>query len=244
MSAIVFWVLMLMVVFIPPLVYLAGIRRLERFYQEPWSALLKAFASGAVLAVVISIILEAFLIWAYDEVGRIYEVFNQGVTVDSLVLVCVIAPVVEEGVKGFLTWRRRNLFKEEEDGMIYGSSVGLGFAATENIVYGLTGYFVAGVTGFVTIVLIRSISAVFLHASATGLTGYGLSHSKLVGGSAAPFFLGAIALHAGYNFLASLSVVFGEEYGIVSLAMAILVGYLSFRFMKKRIALLDHGAPM
>ena len=238
---VIFWVFLILVVLVPPLLYLRGVRKAEKYQREPWRPLLGTFAAGAVVAVFIAIILSMILFSFYKEVVRVYEIVEDSYTLETLVLVCVIAPIVEEAAKGWVVWRRRSRFIEVEDGLVYGSAAGLGFAATENLFYGLAAYIVFGAAGFITIVLVRSISAVFLHASATAFMGYGFSRSKLLGSSPIPFFFGAVLLHSAYNFLASLGVVFGEKYGIISLVVVILLGMVSFSFTKKKIRVLDRS---
>jgi len=241
MDAWLFWFIMVAVVLLPPMIYLRSIRRAERYRMEPWGALLRTFGAGAVVAVIISLILSLILFLMYKEILRVYEIFEDTYTLETLFMACIVAPVVEEAAKGMVVWKRRRKFLEEEDGLVYGASAGLGFSATENMFYGLAAYLVAGTEGFVVIIIVRSISAVFLHASATALTGYGISQSQIHATSVIPYYIGAVLLHSAYNFLASLSIVMGEEYGVVSLLMVIALGWLSFRYTKQKIRTLDSG---
>src|SRR3990170_4711809 len=47
--------------FVPPLVFLAIVRRTERYGREPWTRVLRTFFWGAIFAVVIAAILELLL---------------------------------------------------------------------------------------------------------------------------------------------------------------------------------------
>ncbi|MDG6220592.1 MAG: PrsW family glutamic-type intramembrane protease, partial [Candidatus Thermoplasmatota archaeon] len=220
--------------------YLGGLRKRER-YKEPWGALLSTFFGGAVFAVIISLILSLIIIALYNRFARVYDIFDLGYTMEALLLACVIAPLVEEAAKGWVARRKRKSMLREEDGFVYGAASGFGFAATENVMYGLLGYSVAGVEGYLVIVVIRSISAAFLHGSATAFMGYGIARSQLYGESAIPFFLLAVFLHSFYNLLASLGVVLGPEYGLVSLAMAITMGAGAFWYVKKKMVMVNTG---
>ncbi|MCI4344686.1 MAG: hypothetical protein L3J87_03580, partial [Thermoplasmata archaeon] len=59
-----FWDLVILVLaaLLPALLYLAWVRKSERFMAEPWTALLSAFAYGAVVATLVSAALEVILV--------------------------------------------------------------------------------------------------------------------------------------------------------------------------------------
>lgn len=103
---------------------------IDRYEPEPWSIGLSAFAWGAGGAVVISFI--------FNTVGGLFlTVLTR--TVDSSLSAVLIAPVVEEVSKCFwiliIYLFARKHFNSIIDGVFYAFMVGLGFAATENILY-------------------------------------------------------------------------------------------------------------
>ena len=151
----------------------------------------------------------------------------------------VIAPVIEEFTKPLalrLKSVRYNL-DELEDGLIYGAVAGLGFSATENLLYGYS-FLSEGIVAFLVLMAVRSFGGCLLHASATALTGYGygktvMRHSSLFG--VLPYFILAIFLHGFYNFLVSYELV-----GVISgLFLAFLFVIIAITIIRNRIRTLD-----
>jgi RsiW-degrading membrane proteinase PrsW (M82 family) len=151
----------------------------------------------------------------------------------------VIAPIVEEFTKPLALRLKtvRNNLDELEDGLIYGAVAGLGFSATENLLYGYS-FLSEGFVAFLALMAIRSFGGCLLHASATALTGYGygktvMKHSSLFG--VLPYFILAIFLHGFYNFLVSYEFV-----GVVSgFFLAFLFVIIAITTIRKRIRTLD-----
>jgi RsiW-degrading membrane proteinase PrsW (M82 family) len=197
--------------FLPPLLYLVWIRNTERYGKEPWGAMLKTFAWGAVIAVFIAIFLSLVLIYIYQQgIGRIYVSYGQNPTLDLLILSVVIAPFTEEFAKGIGVYTTRGDITEEEDGLVYGAACGLGFAATENLLYGVIAYVQGGWISFFTLIVLRSIASALLHASASAVMGFGIAKSLTIWEKASvlPYYLGAVGMHAAFNLLASMGVIF------------------------------------
>jgi RsiW-degrading membrane proteinase PrsW (M82 family) len=151
----------------------------------------------------------------------------------------VIAPVVEEFTKPLalrLKSVRYNL-DELEDGLIFGAVAGLGFSATENLLYGYS-FLSEGFVAFLILMAIRSFGGCLLHASATALTGYGygktvMKHSSIFG--VLPYFALAIFLHGFYNFFVSYELV-----GVVSgFFLAFLFVIMVITLVRKKIKTLD-----
>jgi len=151
----------------------------------------------------------------------------------------VIAPIVEEFTKP-LALRLRSVrynLDELEDGLIYGAVAGLGFSATENLLYGYS-FLSEGFIAFLLLMAVRSFGGCLLHASATALTGYGygksvMNHSSLLG--VLPYFILAICLHGLYNFVLSYELA-----GVVSgLFLAFLFVVIAITVVRKRIRSLD-----
>jgi RsiW-degrading membrane proteinase PrsW (M82 family) len=99
--------------------------------------------------------------------------------------------------------------------LVYGAAAGLGFSATENLVYGLAALLVPGVgaSGSLIVVAVRSFSSTFLHASSTAVLGYGLAKSWLTGNTWAllPFYFVAVAMHATFNLFSTLALTYGNQ---------------------------------
>lgn len=232
MTDILTWGILLFLSFLPPLVYTIWIRNTERCHRQQWASIFICFLWGATIAVVASLILEIIF-----EIPLTYSIASGEVT--SLLAVVVVAPVVEEFTKP-LALRLRSVkssLGELEDGLIYGAVAGLGFSATENLLYGYS-FLSEGFLSFLVLMAMRSVGGCLLHASATALTGYGIGKTVLGRSSflgVLPFFLLAIFLHGLYNFLVSY-----EFFGVLSgLLLAFLFVILAITLVRKTIKALD-----
>jgi len=210
--------------FLPPLLFLVRVRRAERSRLEPWRALLKAFAWGALGAASLSILLESALGGTVDPVA-----------LGAFPLMGVVAaPVIEESMKAIGLVAIRDPDPEPEDGLVYGAAVGLGFAATENLIYVGAAMLVGGASLALTTAIYRAVATVALHASATAITGYGVWAARfhVVQGSWLLPLLLAIALHAAYNALAVLDPLW-------ALLAAVGLALFAFSRILRRIRRLD-----
>ena len=177
--------------FIPMIVAFIWIRNTERFNRESWVSIIFVFIWGAAIATSMSLVLESML---SDHI------------MDFFILSVIVAPIVEEFAKPLgLRFVKKGL-DEIEDGFIYGAVAGLGFAATENLIYGMR-FWNEGFIVLISLFYIRTVGTSLLHASATALTGYGYSaklKQKRSFLSIFPYFLLAITIHSIYNLFADL----------------------------------------
>lgn len=218
--------------FLPPILYAIWIRNTEKYNREKWKPIIVCFLWGATIAIVASIILELIL-------GISLAISFDDGNILGLVTIIIIAPFAEELTKP-LALRTKTVKKELdelEDGLIYGAVAGLGFSATENLLYGWC-FLSEGLFVFLVLIIIRSFGGCLLHASATALTGYGYGKTIIRGKSilrVLPFFILAIFVHAFYNFLVSLDIV-----GLViSLFAALIFVAISIRLVRNKIKFLD-----
>ena len=205
---------LVIVAFIPALIYLSWIRRTERYGTEAWGPLLRAFAYGAVFATLTAAIVEALIVYLGTAVSTTYPspefVFlNGNSTAGAFFLVLVVAPFVEEALKGSGVVAFRSSFKQLADGPVFGASVGLGFGFFETFLYGLGAFLVGGLAAGIVLILVRSISSVLLHGSSTGMFGYGYARSRfnVPGPGTGSYYLVAVGMHATFNALASLVAI-------------------------------------
>lgn len=120
-----------------------------------------------------------------------------------LIRAFVIAALVEESaklavVRVFLF--RRDAFNEFSDGILYTITASLGFAFFENILYSF---------GPAYALIIRGLTAVPLHAAASGILGYYIGVTKMTGRNR--IFTGmlwAVAIHGLYDFLLFTGTLF------------------------------------
>ncbi|RLF63970.1 MAG: hypothetical protein DRN33_03080 [Thermoplasmata archaeon] len=218
--------------FLPPILYSIWIRNTEKYHREKWAPIWLSFLWGATIAVIASLILEltfGFIIFSFKNSSMV-----------AIISIIIIAPFVEELTKPMALGLRavREELDELEDGFIYGAVAGLGFSATENLFYGV-GFLSEGFLYFLALISIRSFGACLLHASATALTGYGVSkaiikkHSLL---RILPYFLLAIFVHALYNSLLTLNLV-GLGLGFFA---ALALAFFAIQFVRRQIIFLDN----
>lgn len=232
MTSILTWGLLVFLSFLPPLIYTIWIRNTERCHRQQWYSILMCFLWGATIAVVAAFILETVL-----DIP-LQNSFSSG-DIRPFLLAVVVAPVVEEFTKP-LALRLRSVksqLSELEDGLIYGAVAGLGFSATENLLYGYS-FLSEGFVIFLALMAMRSFGGCLLHASATALTGYGFGKTMMKQSSflgVLPYFLLAIFLHGFYNFLVSY-----DFFGVLSgLVLAFLFVILAITLIRKKIKTLD-----
>ncbi len=177
---------------------------LDRFEKEPWWLLMGAFLWGAVLTPVLSIVVELV------AEGVIGVVIGGGAALDFTVT-SGVAPITEEVFKGLGVLLIVLIFHREIDdpldGMLYGATVGLGFAFTENALY----YFGAATAGDISATLLFVLRGVVFglnHAIFTGAFGLFLGLAKMNRNALVRLLLGttgfvlAVGMHAGHNSLA------------------------------------------
>lgn len=226
------YILLLILAFLPPIIYTVWIRNTEKYHKEKWISIFICFLWGATIAIFAAVILELILNYSltpsFDDPNIL-----------GLVMLVVIAPIVEEFTKP-LALRLKTVKKELdelEDGLIYGAVAGLGFSATENFIYGWS-FLEVSLFYFFILITIRSFGACLLHASATALTGYGygkyiMNHTTII--RVLPYFLLAIIVHALYNSLLTFNL-YGAAAGLFT---ALMVSLITITLVRNKIKKLD-----
>jgi RsiW-degrading membrane proteinase PrsW (M82 family) len=237
-------IILLAVAFIPSLIYLVWIRNAERYGREPYGRLLRIFIFGAVISVAIAVIFEFLLMALVNQnMNRVYEVFGNDPNLSNLIIACIVAPLVEEMAKGLGVFRSRRFMSEIEDGIVFGAAAGLGFAATENLLYESSTYFTDGTGAFITIAVIRSLSSALLHASASSVFGLGISRSALQGRSWFLYYMGAVTMHGVFNLAASFGSIYEKDIGpaayLIGLAAAFVIAIIGIFMVRSKIRSLD-----
>lgn len=149
----------------------------DRYEKEPLLLLGAVFLWGAIVAAG-----AAFLINTAAGIG-VY-LFTQSESFTTLSTGSVIAPLVEEILKGFAVLLVFIIFRREFDsildGIVYAAIAGLGFAATENAYYiyqyGITE---GGFEGGIFMVFIRVVLVGWQHPFYTSFIGIGLAMARL-----------------------------------------------------------------
>ena len=201
---------------------------LDRWEPEPPRLLVLAFLWGASIAIVVSVLLEAY----------IESAINPGQTATSFVTVAVVAPVVEEAAKGMfllimMTGRRRNELNSLTDCLVYAGVVAVGFAWLEDIFYIADGETLA--SSLVTAAM-RLIMGPFAHPLFTTFTGVGVYFALQQRNTLAKVgyvvlgYLAAVVMHGLWNgsALVGVQAYFGVYVAwmmpIFGLAIALAVG--------------------
>jgi RsiW-degrading membrane proteinase PrsW (M82 family) len=221
--------------FLPPVIYVYWIRNTEKYHREKWIPIFLCYIWGASIAIVAAIVLELIL-----HISLVPSIDDPNLL--SLVMIIIIAPFAEEFTKPLalrLETVRREL-DELEDGLIYGAVTGLGFSATENLLYGWD-FLKEGLIFFFILISLRSFGGCLLHASATAWTGYGygktiMKHSSLI--RVLPYFLLAIIVHAFYNSLLSFDII-GAFVGLIA---ALTFTIISIQIVRTKIKTLDKAS--
>jgi RsiW-degrading membrane proteinase PrsW (M82 family) len=195
--------------FVPMFVFAYILYWTDRYEREPKKLLFAVFFWGAAVAAG-----GAFIINTVLGIG-IY-IFTGSETATDLATGSIIAPIVEESLKGlavlivFLLFRKE--FDSILDGIVYAGIAALGFAATENTYYIYNmGYLESGWEGLWFLIFVRVILVGWQHPFYTAFTGIGLAISRINRSKAIKIIAPLIGLgvamftHAFHNTMASLS---------------------------------------
>jgi RsiW-degrading membrane proteinase PrsW (M82 family) len=163
--------------FVPMFLFAGFINWLDRYEKEPKALLGAAFTWGVVIAGG-----GAYIINTVLGMGVYIMTGSPGAT--DFATASIIAPIVEESLKGlavlvvFFLFRRE--FDSILDGIIYAGITALGFAAIENVLYIYErGYLESGWEGLWTLVFIRVILVGWQHPFYTAFIGIGLAIARM-----------------------------------------------------------------
>jgi hypothetical protein len=123
----------------------------------------------------------------------------------AVLLIVVGAPLIEEMAKVFPLFYRHG--ETERSIVTLGLLIGLGFGIAEFVQY----------IAFVGTPPIVRVPGVIFHASSAAITAYGIAKKKPL-----PYYLVAVFLHLGNNFLA----VIGDFFSIFLQLLVLLITYL------------------
>ncbi len=170
---------------VPSFLLLLYFYRRDRQKQEPLSLIWKIFAIGCLAVIpagIIELLLNTFSSIFSGLLLRIIRAFFIAACVEETLKLSVVR----------LFAYNRTAFDEITDGIIYTISAGLGFALFENLLYSF---------GPPLVLIIRGLSAVPLHAIASGIMGYYIGVSKFDDRTRIrQGLLYAILIHGLYDF--------------------------------------------
>jgi RsiW-degrading membrane proteinase PrsW (M82 family) len=176
----------------PGLLWLWYFYQQDRYEPEPLKVVFKVFLAGLLLVIPAGLLEQ---LWR----GQILSAVHSGNWPSFLMMAFLVIALIEETLKtGFLWWLigHNNELDEPADGIIYGITLGLGFASLENLIW-------ASAFGF-GVAALRAIITTLAHATFTGWMGYFIAKYKFRNHSSSVllsgFFL-AWASHGLYDFL-------------------------------------------
>ncbi|HEU5222800.1 MAG TPA: PrsW family intramembrane metalloprotease [Candidatus Lumbricidophila sp.] len=200
-----------LVALIPLIGVLVAVRWIDRWEPEPWGAWIFALLWGGAVSIALTLGLENFL--AIED------------NVSEIAMVTVVAPIVEEFAKGLgilvLVLIGRSQFDGPLDGVVYGATIGAGFAFTENIQYFAGSYLDGGDAGLAQLFVLRGVMSPLAHPMFTMLTGIalGVAASRGAKWSLLLWFCGGLIVAADLHSLWNTSSV--ADFGAAYLALQV-----------------------
>lgn len=224
------------IAFTPAIIYVLPLVWLDRYDPEPLWLLALAFSWGALVAVLVSIVVNTVF-------GSAIYAGTGSAGLSNVASAVISAPMIEEASKGlglvFLLVFFRRYFDDILDGIVYGGVIALGFATVENVLYygnGLNeayrefGVSPAALMSFLVLFALRGIFSPFAHATFTSMTGIGCgmareSHNTFVK-FAAPVlgYIIAVILHAVWNGMGIVALIIFTAFGIESACSTVGLG--------------------
>jgi RsiW-degrading membrane proteinase PrsW (M82 family) len=159
---------------LPTLAYVGVLYWADRYEKEPGQLLAAAFLWGAMPALLVAVAVRLFFRLPVDLLGpEAIEAVRAG----------LLAPIVEEALKGlvilYIVLRYRHEFDGVLDGIVYGAMVGFGFAMTGNTVSYLGAFLLRGFEGLSTTIFVEGILYGLNHALYAAIFGAGLGYAVL-----------------------------------------------------------------
>ncbi len=220
------------VAFVPAILYLFPLIWLDRYDPEPLWLLSLAFAWGALVAVIFSIVVNSIVAIAFEA--------SLGGGAGQIAGGVLSAPIFEEASKGIglliLLIFFRKYFDDILDGIVFAGVIALGFATVENVQYYGSALGQSGVGGLIVLFFMRGILSPFAHVTFTAMTGIGCgiareSHNKFVR-ILAPLlgYCAAVFLHALWNGMAILGGFESFVVGYLFIEIPFFLIFVGFAF--------------
>ena len=230
------WAVILCTALIPTIIYTIYIRNIELYEREKWRWITVGFLWGAIIALPFLYILARLYSGQYSREHEYYELNN---SLGTVILICLIIPFIGEFIKIIGMFIVKSQVDEVEDGLIFGATLGLGFAAMANIFYLYQGF--EWEPRILVLLIIPSISTTLLHASSTAIAGYGAAKKtvEMENLSMVSYFVAGVLIHGLFNTLSLTSLIFkdtlGFTYYILGLVIILVVSNLVFRTIRGRM---------
>ncbi len=158
---------------IPTILYLRLIQSVDRYEKEPTRYLVSAFLWGAVPAIIAGMVIE--LIFDIPVTLILGDKSLGGQLVSTAFSGPIIEELLKAGAVAIIFLLRRREFDGWVDGLVYGATVGFGFAYVENLFY-LMGTSSWG--EWISLYFLRIIIFGMMHGFWTSLTGIGFGVAR------------------------------------------------------------------
>ncbi|HLV09596.1 MAG TPA: PrsW family glutamic-type intramembrane protease [Halanaerobiales bacterium] len=184
----IYFLKLFLVSILPGILWVIYFYRQDRVNPEPLKLIIRDFSWGFLLVFPAGILESPFAGW-----------LTAGTPPLKLFLACVfVVGFIEEGLKSYAVYRlhyEHPDFDEPIDGIIYGVTLGLGFATFENLFYTILYGIQVGLT--------RAFLTTLAHSAFTGIFGSYLSRGRKEGGKGIVWrgFILVAFLHGLYDFL-------------------------------------------
>lgn len=183
------------------LVVVALVWWVDRYDREPLHLVAMVFLWGASVAPLASVTV-------FPLIERVLD-GAEDTQVLAWVSIGLVTPMIEELSKAIgviLVVVFSSKFDNPTDGVVYGTAVGLGFAVTENVIYGIAaGGYLDNAAGILILVGGRTLLSAGVHAVSSATFGGFLGHAVLSGRLPAKFawtaagLAAAVVLHGSWN---------------------------------------------
>ena len=222
--------LILALAVLPALILVYYTYQQDKLQREPVKNIVKAFFFGW-----LSVLASFFVSVPFGNMGLFpEEIHTLG---DAFRMAFFGAAIPEESAKLLLLWlflRKCRDFDERMDGIVYAVSVGMGFAAFENIEY-----LIASGSDWVTTGIGRSLTAIPGHFAFAVIMGYyySLNHfdSYRAPGAGIKMWLYPVLAHGLYDTIAMSAMVTPELSGVFS--VIILMGcFWALKWARKQMS--------
>ena len=214
------------IAFVPSMLYILPLMWLDRYDPEPSWLLALAFAWGALVAVIVSFVVNTVF-------STVVYVGTRSEGLAGIAGAVISAPLIEEGSKGIglviLLIFFRRYFDDILDGIVFAGVIALGFATVENVLYygnglnsaiGSYGFSSKALMSFLVLFTLRGIFSPFAHATFTSMTGIGCGIARESHNGFVRFimpvlgYILAVTLHAVWNGMGIVAMIFLKGFGI------------------------------
>jgi len=195
------------------LIVVAAVWWFDRYDREPLHLVAAVFLWGASVAPLVAVMV----------LPPLERMLNGVAPLESMAWIGVglLTPLIEECAKAvgvLLVVIFSSKFDNPTDGVVYGTAVGLGFAVTENVIYGIAGGFhMYTLSGILILVGGRTLLSAGVHALSSAVFGGFLGHAVLSGRRlakgtwTATGLAIAVVLHGSWNLGLTWLGPVGEE---------------------------------